>query len=132
VIDWLVNKARSYIFTTAASPVIAATLAESVNLLATGDARRAHLFRLIAQLRDGLNGTRWQLCDSPSAIQPIIVGDNHEALALAEALFERGLWVPAIRPPTVPKGTARLRVTLSAAHSEAQVAQLLDALKALQ
>ena len=132
VIDWLVNTARSYIFTTAASPVVAATLTESVNLLAAGDARRAHLFRLIAQLRDGLAGTRWQLCDSPTAIQPIVVGDNHEALALAEALFQRGLWVPAIRPPTVPKGTARLRVTLSAAHSEAQMAQLLDALKALQ
>jgi 8-amino-7-oxononanoate synthase len=132
VIDWLVNKARSYIFTTAASPIVAATLVESVNLLAAGDARRAHLFRLIAQLRDGLAGTRWQLCDSPTAIQPIVVGDNHEALALADALFERGLWVPAIRPPTVPKGTARLRVTLSAAHSEAQVAQLVDALKALQ
>ena len=132
VIDWLVNTARSYIFTTAASPVVAATVSESVTLLAAGAARRAHLFRLIAQLRDGLAGTRWQLCDSPTAIQPIIVGDNHEALALAEALFERGLWVPAIRPPTVPKGTARLRVTLSAAHSEAQVAQLLDALKALQ
>jgi 8-amino-7-oxononanoate synthase len=132
VIDWLVNKARSYIFTTAASPIVAATLVESVNLLAAGDARRTHLFRLIAQLRDGLAGTRWQLCDSPTAIQPIVVGDNHEALALAEALFERGLWVPAIRPPTVPKGTARLRVTLSAAHSEAQVAQLVDALKALQ
>lgn len=132
VIDWLVNKARSYIFTTAASPVIAATLAESVSLLVAGDARRTHLFQRIAQLRDGLAGTRWQLCDSPTAIQPIIVGDNHEALALAEALFERGLWVPAIRPPTVPKGTARLRVTLSAAHSEAQVAQLVDALKILQ
>ncbi len=132
VIDWLVNKARSYIFTTAASPVIAATLSESVNLLVAGDARRTHLFQRIAQLRDGLAGTRWQLCDSPTAIQPIIVGDNHEALALAEALFERGLWVPAIRPPTVPKGTARLRVTLSAAHSEAQVAQLVDALKILQ
>ena len=132
VIDWLLNKARSYIFTTAASPVIAATLSESVNLLVAGDARRTHLFQRIAQLRDGLAGTRWQLCDSPTAIQPIIVGDNHEALALAEALFERGLWVPAIRPPTVPKGTARLRVTLSAAHSEAQVAQLVDALKILQ
>lgn len=131
VIDWLVNTARSYIFTTAASPVVAATLTESVNLLAAGDARRAHLFRLIAQLRDGLAGTRWQLCDSPTAIQPIVVGDNHEALALAEALFQRGLWVPAIRPPTVPKGTARLRVTLSAAHSEVQVAKLVDALCAL-
>ena len=131
VIDWLVNKARSYIFTTAASPVIAATLAESVNLLAAGDARRSHLFRLIAQLRSGLTGTRWQLGDSPTAIQPILVGDNHEALALAEALFERGLWVPAIRPPTVPKGTARLRVTLSAAHSEAQVVALVAALREL-
>lgn len=132
VIDWLVNTARSYIFTTAASPVVAATVTASVDLLAAADARRQHLFQLIAQLREGLADTRWTLPASMTAIQPVIVGDNHEALRLAEALLERGLWVPAIRPPTVPKGTARLRVTLSAAHSEVQVASLVDALRELQ
>ena len=88
VIDWLVNKARSYIFTTAASPVIAATLAESVNLLAAGEARRPSFSASSRNCATAFAGTRWQLCDSPSAIQPIIVGDNHEALALAEALFD--------------------------------------------
>ncbi len=132
VIDWLVNKARSYIFTTAASPVVAATVAESVTQLSAADDRRRHLFDRIAQLRNGLAGTRWQMPASMTAIQPVIVGDNHEALRLADALLERGLWVPAIRPPTVPKDTARLRVTLSAAHSEVQVAALVDALKELQ
>ncbi|MBN8477391.1 MAG: aminotransferase class I/II-fold pyridoxal phosphate-dependent enzyme, partial [Burkholderiales bacterium] len=79
-----------------------------------GDARRSRLWQLIAQLRDGLAGTRWHLLPSPTAIQPVIIGDNHEALRIAGALYERGLWVPAIRPPTVAKGTARLRVSLTA------------------
>ena len=68
---------------------------------------------------------------SPTAIEPVIIGDNHEALRVANALFARGLWVPAIRPPTVPKGTARLRVSLTAAHTGEQVAQLVDALREL-
>jgi len=131
VVEWLVNRARSYIFTTAASPILAATVTKSVALVAAADARRAHLQALIAQLRSGLDGTRWQLLHSDTAIQPVIVGDNHEATRLAEALFARGLWVPAIRPPTVPKGTARLRISLSAAHTTAHVAQFVDALKAL-
>ncbi|MBI2305814.1 MAG: 8-amino-7-oxononanoate synthase [Rhodocyclales bacterium] len=131
VIDWLVNRARSYIFTTAASPVMAATVTQSVALIEAADARRAHLQRLIAQLRAGLDGLRWNMLRSETAIQPVIIGDNHEAVRIAEALFARGLWVPAIRPPTVAKGTARLRVSLSAAHTEAHVAQLVDALRAL-
>ncbi|HRL75914.1 MAG TPA: 8-amino-7-oxononanoate synthase [Candidatus Accumulibacter phosphatis] len=131
VIEWLAQRARSYIFTTAGSPLIACALATSLELIAAGDARRAHLWRLVAQLRDGLADTRWRLLPSPTAIQPVIVGDNHEAVRLATALYERGLWVPAIRPPTVPRGTARLRVSLSAAHSEAQVAQLVAALRGL-
>ncbi len=131
VIEWLVQRARSYIFTTAGSPLVACALATSLELIAAGDERRAHLWRLVAQLRDGLAGTRWRLLPSPTAIQPVIVGDNHEALRLAAALDARGLWVPAIRPPTVPQGTARLRVSLSAAHSEAQVAVLVDALREL-
>ena len=87
--------------------------------------------QLTAQLRDGLADTRWQLLPSPTAIQPVIIGDNFAALRVANALYERGLWVPAIRPPTVAKGTARLRVSLTAAHTKAQVAMLVDALKEL-
>jgi len=131
VIEWLLNRARSYIFTTAASPILAATVTKSVALVAAADARRAHLQALIAQLRSGLDGTRWQLLHSDTAIQPVIVGDNHEATRIAEALFAQGLWVPAIRPPTVPKGPARLRISLSAAHTAAHVARFVDALKAL-
>ncbi len=131
VIDWLVNKARSYIFTTAASPILAATVSKSVALVEAADDRRAHLQALIAQLRAGVADLRWNLLPSETAIQPLIIGDNHEALSVAGALFERGLWVPAIRPPTVAKGTARLRISLSAAHTEAHVAQLVDALQAL-
>jgi 8-amino-7-oxononanoate synthase len=131
VIEWLVQRARTYIFTTGSSPLIACALIASLELIERGDARRQHLWQLTAQLRDGLADTRWQLLPSPTAIQPVIIGDNFEALRVANALYERGLWVPAIRPPTVPKDTARLRVSLSAAHTAKQVGQLIDALKDL-
>ena len=131
VIEWLLQRARTYIFTTGSSPIIACALLASLDLIEAGDARRLHLHALTAQLRDGLAGTRWRLMASPTAIQPIIIGDNHEALRVANALYERGLWVPAIRPPTVPKGSARLRVSLSAAHSPDHVARLVDALREL-
>lgn len=131
VVEWLISRARTYIFTTGSSPIMACTLLASLDLIEQGDNRRANLQALIAQLADGLNGTRWQLMPSPTAIQPIIVGENRETLRVSHTLFERGLWVPAIRPPTVPKGTARLRVSLSAAHSAEQVATLIDALQAL-
>ena len=131
VIEGLQQRARSYIFTTASSPIIACALASSLDLIAAGDARRQHLWQLVAQLRDGLAATRWRLLPSPTAIQPVIIGDNHDTLRIAGALYARGLWVPAIRPPTVPKGTARLRVSLTAAHSEAQLARLVDALREL-
>ena len=131
VVEWLLQRARTYIFTTGASPIMACALLAGLELIRQGDARRDHLRRLTAILRDGLAGTRWRLLPSPTAIQPVIVGDNHAAVDVARALFERGLWVPAIRPPTVPKGTARLRVSLSAAHGEAHVRQLIDALREL-
>ncbi len=110
---------------------MACALLASLDLIEGGDARREHLRQLTAQLHDGLADTRWQLMPSPTAIQPVIIGDNHEALRVASALYERGLWVPAIRPPTVPKGSARLRVSLTAAHSTKHVAQLVDALRDL-
>jgi 8-amino-7-oxononanoate synthase len=131
VIEWLLQRARTYIFTTGSSPMIASALLTSLDLIENGDARRTRLWQLTAQLRDGLANTRWQLLPSPTAIQPVMIGDNFETLRVANALFERGLWVPAIRPPTVAKGSARLRVSLSAAHTTDQVEQLIDALKAL-
>lgn len=137
VIDWLVQSARTYIYTTAAPPAVAHALLESLRLMsgAEGEQRRAHLQQLITQLRTQVTALiaahpalGWQLGDSATAIQPLIVGDNAAALALAAALDAQGLWVPAIRPPTVPAGTARLRITLSAAHSTDDVQQLVDGL----
>jgi len=129
VIEWLTQRARPYIFTTASSPVIAAALLASLDLIAAGDDRRAHLRDLIARLRAGLQGLPWRLLPSPTAIQPVLVGGNDAAVRLAERLFARGLWVPAIRPPTVPAGTARLRISLSAAHTLEQVEALIAALR---
>jgi 8-amino-7-oxononanoate synthase len=106
-IEYLLQKGRSYIFTTAA-PAIACALSTSLHIIRNGDALRANLMARIAQLREGLAGAA---APSATAIQPYIVGDNEAAVALSKALWERGLWVPAIRPPTVPKGTARLRIS---------------------
>ena len=128
-IDYLLNKGRSYIFTTAAPPAIACALSKSLHIIRDGDALRANLMARIAQLREGLAGK--PLLPSATAIQPYIVGDNEAAVALSKALWERGLWVPAIRPPTVPKGTARLRISVSAAHTAGDIDHLLSALKEL-
>ena len=131
VIDTLINHARSYVYTTAAPPALACALSESLRLIARGDELRTHLRGLIMQLRGGLSDLPWRLMPSDTAIQPLLVGDNQAALELSDALRERGIWVAAIRPPTVPQGTARLRITLSAAHSAADVAQLIGALHEL-
>ncbi|HEY6095134.1 MAG TPA: 8-amino-7-oxononanoate synthase [Gallionellaceae bacterium] len=131
VIDTLINHARSYVYTTASPPALAVALLHSLQLIEQGDGLRAHLQQLIAQLKLGLAGLPWQLMPSDTAIQPLLVGDNERALQLSNALRERGIWVAAIRPPTVPQGTARLRITLSAAHTAADVDQLSEALHAL-
>lgn len=135
IIAWLVQRARSYIYTTAMPAVQAHTLRASLALIESpeGDVRRAHLRNLLAQWRAGVQPLLaqrpdWSLPDSYTAIQPLVVGGNETALRLSAALEAQGLWVPAIRPPTVPVGTARLRITFSAAHSMADVAQLLHAL----
>ena len=130
VIEWLMQRARAYIFTTASSPLLAAALLASLELIAASDVRRAHLQRLIDRLRSGLDGLPWRLLPSPTAIQPLLIGGNAEAVGLAERLFARDLWVPAIRPPTVPAGTARLRISLSAAHDETHIDALIAALRA--
>lgn len=131
VIETLVNQARSYVYTTATPPALSVALLESLQLIKNGDDRRAHLQKLIAQLRAGLADLPWTLMPSDTAIQPLLVGENQAALKLSEGLRERGIWVAAIRPPTVPQGTARLRITLSAAHSAADVQQLIGALHEL-
>jgi 8-amino-7-oxononanoate synthase len=131
VIEWLMQRARTYIFTTASSPIIAGALLASLELIEQGEDRRTNLQQLISHLRSGLTNTRWKLLPSSTAIQPILIGENDETLRVADALYAQGIWVPAIRPPTVPQGTARLRVSLSAAHSIEQVDRLLDALRNL-
>lgn len=134
VIEWLVQRARPYIYTTAAAPALAHALLTSVDIIAgqQGHERRAHLQALIGRLDASLKLKRWQRLPSITAIQPVVIGANQEALDVAAALHEQGLWVPAIRPPTVPAGTARLRVTLSASHTEEQVDQLAQALNNLE
>lgn len=137
IVEHLVNTARTYIYTTAAPPAVAHALMTSLALIAgeEGARRRAALRARIAQLRAGLAplaaAAGWQLADSATAIQPLIVGDNAAALALSEGLEAAGIRVGAIRPPTVPDGTARLRITLSAAHSADDVDELLAALRPL-
>ncbi|MFC0351070.1 8-amino-7-oxononanoate synthase [Undibacterium danionis] len=134
VIEWLVNKARPYIYTTAAPPALAHALLTSLDIIQgeEGRARRAHLQALIAQLRRDLKLKRWTLMPSDTAVQPIVIGDNAESLKAAASLYEQGFWVPAIRPPTVPEGTARLRITLSAAHTAEDLALLIDAVNGLE
>ena len=134
VIELMIQRARPYIYTTAAPPALAHALLASLDIIggAEGAARRAHLNALIAQFQQGLRLERWQHPASATAIQPIIIGDNAEALRVGAGLYGQGLWVPAIRPPTVPVGTARLRVTLSAAHTHEDVAQLVAALNLLE
>ncbi len=134
VIELMVQRARPYIFTTAAPPALAHALLTSIDIIggAEGVERRAHLQALITQLDAELQLTRYQRVASSTAIQPIIIGANDEAMRIAASLYQQGLWVPAMRPPTVPAGTARLRVTLSAAHSRADVTQLSSALSALE
>jgi 8-amino-7-oxononanoate synthase len=133
VVEWLVQRARPYIFTTASPPAVAHAVSASIALIASdeGDARRQHLAALIETTRAMLRRTRWLPVDSHTAVQPLVIGGNEETLALAAALDSKGLWVPAIRPPTVPAGTSRLRISLSAAHSVEDLALLSDALSAL-
>ena len=130
VIEWLVQKARPYIYTTAAAPALAHALIKSVDIIESdeGKERRRHLHNLIATFQKTLNVAPWQLLTSNTGIQPIVIGDNATTLQAAANLYAQGLWVGAIRPPTVPAESARLRVTLSAAHTHDDVAILVNAL----
>ncbi len=134
VIEWLMQKARTYMFATAAPAMIAEALRAGVRLIRSEAGRRAHLEALRQHLCTRLTGLiaqqglPWRLLPSSTAIQPLVIGRNEDALALMAQLDAQGIWVPAIRPPTVPEGTARLRISLSAAHTVAQVDRLCEAL----
>lgn len=128
LIETLIQFARPYIYTTSQPPAVACATLKSLELLRTESWRREHLNKLVARFREGAAAIGLTLMDSATPIQPILIGDSARALRLSALLRARGLLVTAIRPPTVPAGSARLRVTLSAAHSEAQLELLLHAL----
>ena len=128
LIETLIQFARPYIYTTSQPPAVACATLKSLELLRSESWRRDHLNSLIARFRQGASEIGLTLMDSPTPIQPILVGSSERALNLSATLRERGILVGAIRPPTVPTGSARLRVTFSASHSEAQVERLLDIL----
>ncbi len=133
IVDWIMQTAPGYLFTTAAPPLIAHATLKALDLVREGDALRQQLLDNILRFRDGaipIAAARgWLLPASFSAIQPLIIGDNAAALAVSEALMQAGIWAPVIRPPTVPSGTARLRISLSAAHTFEDIDRLLVALE---
>ena len=128
IIDYLIQSAKTYIYTTASPPALAAALVKSVELMRTDAERQQHLQSLIHLFKSELKLKKWQLMPSITAIQPLLVGSNQAALNLSEFLLSRGILVPAIRPPTVPKNTARLRVSISAGHTVEDIHQLMNAL----
>ena len=129
LIETLIQFARPYIYTTSQPPAVAWATLKSLQLVQEESWRRDHLAQLIARFRAGAQSLGLQLMDSPTPIQPVLIGDSARAMQLSAGLRERGIMITAIRPPTVPQGTARLRITLSAAHTAADVDRLLEALQ---
>ena len=130
VIEWLIQRARSYIYTTGPSPMVAGALLASIERIRQGDALRMRLQKNIAQLREGIADLNlpFKLLPSRTGIQALVIGDNAHTLKISQHLLAQGYWVPAIRPPTVAPGSARLRISLSAAHTTAHIVGLLNAL----
>ncbi|PPC73098.1 8-amino-7-oxononanoate synthase [Pantoea sp. ICBG 985] len=126
--DYVEQFSRHLIYSTAMPPAQCCALLAALQQIQQGDALRARLQQNIARFRAGAAQLPWQLMASDSAIQPLIVGENRAALALSQRLAQAGCWVSAIRPPTVPPGTARLRITLTAAHHPEDIDALLEAL----
>jgi 8-amino-7-oxononanoate synthase len=131
LIDLLVNRARTYVYTTATPPLLAAALLESLKIIRSEDWRREHLARLSVMLSAARAKLPGSLLPSCTAIQPLVLGSAQAATQAMRALAEHGVVVPAVRPPTVPHGSARLRISLSAAHSVDDVERLLAALRQL-
>ena len=132
LIEYLIQFARPYIYTTAMPPAVAHATLESLAIVRSEGWRREHLAQLIKMFRTGASALGLELMESETAIQPIAIGESHRAMAMSRSLEQQGIFVGAIRPPTVPAGSARLRVTLSASHTLEQVEQLLNALAVAQ
>lgn len=128
IVEILIQRARSYIYTTATPPLLAAALTKSLELVGAEDWRRQRLAELTVRLKNNLRLREWKLLPSDTPIQPLVVGSNDAVLGVSEALKQRRILVPAIRPPTVPKGSARLRISLSAAHTADDVDMLIHTL----
>jgi len=134
LIEYILQKARPYIYSTATPPAIAHALLRSLQLItsAEGKQRRQQLSHLIATWQTDMVFSSWQKMSSTTAIQPIILGENKIALAVAQHLADAGYWIPAIRPPTVPAGIARLRVTFSASHTITELRELISTLQQIE
>ncbi len=134
LVEWLIQRARSYIYTTGPSPMIAGALLASLQRIRQGDDLREQLHDNIRNFREGIAALNlpYALLPSRTGIQALVVGDNAATLALSERLLAQGYWVPAIRPPTVPIGAARLRVSLSAAHTPDHIRGLIAAIGGAQ
>jgi 8-amino-7-oxononanoate synthase len=133
-IEWLIQKGRPYIYSTATPPAIAHTLITSLELIEgkEGITRRKQLNQLIQIWRDEMTFQHWEKTPSSTPIQPVILGSNASALAAAKLLDEAGYWIPAIRPPTVPVGSSRLRITFSANHSVDDLRELIKTLQVIE
>ena len=132
LIESLLQRARTYVYTTALPPAVAAATREALRVLRDEPERRQRVRAHAARFQAGVRALGLQAMPSTTPIQPLLAGDEAAAVAASDALFDSGIWVPAIRPPTVPAGTSRLRFTFSASHTDAQIDQLLDALRMLQ
>ena len=134
LIELLVNKARSFIFSTAPSPAVSAAAFAGIKLIRSSEGAelRNRLWARVEQLRDGVVGQGWMVQNNPSVILPIVIGNEATAMAAMDQLREAGLFIPAIRFPTVARNEARLRVTVSASHTEDDVARLRDALATIR
>lgn len=126
IVQYLIQSAKTYIYTTASPPALAAALVAAVDVMQKDEVRHQHLRELIAYFKENLSLKKWHLMPSDTAIQPIVVGSNEATMGLSQYLLTRGILVPAIRPPTVPKNTARLRISLSAAHRLDDVKLLIE------
>jgi len=128
LVEYLVQKARTYIYTTALPPAVAAATREALRLVDEESWRRERVLSHVKRFRAAARASGIQLVESSTPIQPIVLGSAARALAASDALWQRGIWVAAIRPPTVPEGSARLRVTFSAAHRDGDVDRLVETL----
>jgi len=133
-INWLIQKSRPVIYSTSPSPAIAHTVLKSIELIQSeeGIKRRSHLFDLITYWNKRSKFTKWHILPSSSAIQALIIGTNNEVMEISKSLNQLSIWAPAIRPPTVPEHTARLRITFNADHSFAQIDLLIEALSKIE